>query len=98
MMRGCTQNKNWDVAVAEYSRALVSDPNNPEIKLKLSMAKVFASRLHYEEAKRRLEEGKLQEAVMELALAIDLDPDNRTAAEEYDRVRKMIENQAITAA
>ncbi len=87
------KNKNWDVAVAEYSRALVSDPNDPEIKLKLSMAKVFASRLHYEEAKRRLEEGKLQEAVMELALAIDLDPDNRTAGEEYDRVRKMIENQ-----
>jgi general secretion pathway protein D len=87
------KNKNWDVAVAEYSRALVADPNNPEIKMKLNMSKVFASRWHYEEAKRRLEEDKLQEAVMELALATDLDPENKTAAEEYDRVKKIIENR-----
>jgi general secretion pathway protein D len=88
------KNKNWDVAVAEYSRALAADPNNPEIKLKLNMAKVFASRWHYEEAKRRQEEGKLQEAIMELSLAIDLDPDNKTAAEEYERVKKVVENRA----
>lgn len=87
------KNKNWDVAVAEYSRALTSDPNNAEIKLKLSMVKVFASRWHYEEAQRRLKEDKLQEAVMELALATDLDPENRTAALEYERVQKLIENR-----
>ncbi len=87
------KNKNWDVAVAEYSRALASDPNNAEIKLKLNMVKVFASRWHYEESQRMLKENKLQEAAMELALATDLDPENRAAADEYDRVQKLIENR-----
>lgn len=90
------KNKNWDVAVAEYSRVLATDPNNAEVKLKLNMVKVFASRWHYEEAQRRLKENKLQEAVMELALATDLDPENRAASDEYDRVQKLIEHNAPT--
>jgi general secretion pathway protein D len=88
------KNKNWDVAVAEYSRALAEDPNNPEVKLKFNMSKIFASRWHYEEAKRMLDQKKLQEALMELAVAVDLDPENKPAMEEYDRVKGLIENPA----
>ncbi|HSP05975.1 MAG TPA: FecR domain-containing protein, partial [Acidobacteriota bacterium] len=83
-------NKNWDVAVAEYSRAIAQDPNNGEIKLKLGMAKVFAARAHYAEAKRMEDAGKLQEAAMELEVAVDLDPDNKTAGEELDRLKNAI--------
>lgn len=86
------KNKNWDVAVAEYSRALAQDPNNAEIKLKLGMAKLFASRSHYEEAKRMEDAKKLQEAVMELEVAVDLDPDNKSASEELDRLQRAIEH------
>lgn len=86
------KNKNWDVAVAEYSRALAQDPNNAEVKLKLGMAKMFAARAHYEEAKRMEDAGKMQEAAMELEVAADLDPDNKSAEDELARLKKEIEH------
>jgi general secretion pathway protein D len=86
------KNKNWDVAVHEYELALKQDPTNVELKLKFNMAKVFASRLHYEEAKRLLEKNELPEALAQLELAVSLDPDNQGASEELMRVRKRIEH------
>lgn len=86
------KNKNWDVAVAEYSRAMAQDPNDAEIKLKLGMAKVLAARSHYEEAKRMEGAQKLQQAVMELEVAVDLDPDNMSASDELNRLKKRIEH------
>ena len=66
------KNKNWDLAVHEYEQALQQDPNNVEIKLKFNMAKVFASRLHYEEAKRLLEANQLAEALGVELLRFDM--------------------------
>ena len=86
------KNKDWDVAVSEYSNALKQEPNNPEIKLKLSMAKIFASRTHYEQAKRLLEKNDLQNAVIQLELATNLDPENRGASEELAKVQQRIEH------
>lgn len=76
------ENKNWDVAVAEYSRALAQDPENVEIKMKLNMARVFASRLHYEEARRHLDKNEVEDAAIQLELAVDLDPDNKAAVDQ----------------
>ena len=78
------KNQNWDVAVAEYSRAMAQDPNNAEIKLKLGMAKMFAARAHYEEAVKMEESGKIQQAIMELEVSADLDPDNQATARELE--------------
>lgn len=86
------KNKNWDVAVAEYSRAMAQDPNNPEVKLKLGMAKVLAARSHYEEAKRMEDQNKLQQAIMELEVAVDLDPENQSASDELERLKKRVEH------
>ena len=84
------KNKNWDVAVAEYAAALARDPNDPELKLKLNMAKIFASRQHYEEAKRLLEKNNLEQAVIQLEMANSLDPENKGAAQELARVQQKI--------
>jgi general secretion pathway protein D len=84
------KNKNWDVAVAEYSRALSQNPNSPEIKMKLNMAKIFAARTHYEQAKRLLEAKDMEKAVIELEVASDLDPENKAVQDELDRVKQEI--------
>jgi general secretion pathway protein D len=89
------KNKNWDVAVAEYSRALAENPNDPEIKLKFNMAKIFASRWHYEEAKRQLQAGKVQESLMEFELAAELDPENRAIAQELADLKHQIEHPEL---
>jgi len=86
------KNKQWDVAVSEYESALKKDPNNAEIKLKFNMAKVFASRKHYEEGKKQIESKNLEKAVIELELATSLDPENKPAAEKLDEVKNMIQH------
>jgi general secretion pathway protein D len=91
------KNKDWDVAVAEYSAALKKEPNNPEIKLKLNMAKIFASRMHYEQAKKLMEKKNLQEAVIQLELATNLDPENKGAADLLLKVQQQIEHPAPAA-
>src|SRR5437667_10859017 len=73
------KDKDWDVAVAEYSHALAEHPQDAEIKLKLNMAKTFAARLHYEKAKKLQQKKDLQGAVTELLLATQLDPENTEA-------------------
>jgi len=92
------KNKNWDVAVYEYQQAQNKDPNNPEIKLKLNMAKIFASRWHYEEAKRFLEKDNLEKAAEQLEVATELDPENRGAQEELTRLKYRIEHPEVKAA
>lgn len=88
------KNKNWDVAVSEYSKALVEHPNDPEITLKFNMAKVFSSRVHYENAKRLLDKNKVQEGVAELEVATGLDPDNKAASELLAKVQYQIDHPA----
>ena len=86
------KNKQWDVAVSQYEQALKKDPDNAEIKLKFNMAKVFASRTHYEQAKRQIESKNLEKATIELELAVSLDPENKPAAEKLEEVQKMIQH------
>lgn len=89
------KNKNWDVAVAEYSRALMENPNDPEIQLKLNMAKIFSSRQHYEEATRKLANQQIQDAVVELEIAVNLDPDNSEAVDALTKLRYHIEHPEV---
>jgi general secretion pathway protein D len=84
------KNKDWDIAVSEYEQALKKDPHNAELKMKFNMAKVFASRLHYELAKRQITNGNLEKAATELELAIALDPENKPALDELAKVKNRI--------
>lgn len=86
------KNKDWDIAVSEYEKALKLDPHNAELKLKFNMAKVFASRQHYETAKRYIENKNLEKAASELEVAIALDPENKPAAEQLAKVQHMIQH------
>jgi general secretion pathway protein D len=86
------KNKDWDIAVSEYEKALKQDPHNAELKLKFNMAKVFASRQHYEIAKRHIENKNLEKAASELEVAIALDPENKPAADQLAKVQHMIQH------
>ena len=68
----------------------MESPNDPEIQLKLNMAKIFSSRQHYEEAKRKLDSEQLQDAVVELEIAVNLDPDNREAVDALNKLKYRI--------
>lgn len=89
------RDKNWDVAVIEYEKALEIDPGNREYKIALDRARREASREHFSKGKtlfasavasRGAEQFRLvQMAITELQLTVKLDPTNQWAAVELSK-------------
>jgi general secretion pathway protein D len=81
---------DWDLAVARYTRALEKDPKNIRYRISLESARVQASRLHYDEAKKHLAAQDLDKAAEELQIAANYDPANRSAGDDLALVRERI--------
>ena len=78
----------WDLAVARYTRALEKDPKNIGYKIALENARIQASRYHYDEARKHIAANDLQKAAEELEIASNYDPSNRSASDDLaDRAR-----------
>lgn len=96
------QQKNWDVAVAEYERAVEIDPNNRTYKLARDRARREASRMHFEKGKvlrnaasqaTGAEQYRLaQLAAQELQLTVRLDPSNQFAAVELSKAYQLVQD------
>jgi len=85
-----TDKGDWDLAVARFTRALEKDPKNIRYKISLENARIQASRLHYDEAKKHLAAQDLEKAAEELQIAANYDPANRSAADDLTLVRQRI--------
>jgi len=81
---------DWDLAVARFTKALQKDPQNIRYKISLESARIQASRLHYDEAKKHLAAQDLEKAAEELQIATNYDPANRSAADDLALVRQRI--------
>jgi general secretion pathway protein D len=81
---------DWDLAVARFTRALEKDPKNIRYKISLENARIQASRLHYDEARKHLAASDLERAAEELQIAANYDPANRSAADDLALVRQRI--------
>ncbi|HYC91427.1 MAG TPA: secretin N-terminal domain-containing protein [Thermoanaerobaculia bacterium] len=103
------RSKDWDVAVAQYEKALEIDADNREYKLAYDRARREASRAHFEKGKIFLEEAKrtrtvneqvrlAQMAATELQLTVKLDPTNQYAAVELTKAFQIIQDVQRAAA
>ena len=92
---------DWDLAVARYTRALEKDPDNIGYKIALENARLQASRLHYDAARKALAANDFPKAAEELEISVKFDPGNRSAADDLqlvrDRTRKAEEDKAERA-
>ncbi|MFN7918030.1 MAG: secretin N-terminal domain-containing protein [Vicinamibacterales bacterium] len=70
------QRQDYDVAVAEYTNELRQHPGDAGIRLALDRAKLRASATHEATARRLAATGKLDEALVEYELALELNPTN----------------------
>ncbi len=94
--------KNWDVAVSEYEKAVEIDPDNREFKLARDRAKREASRMHFEKGKvlrnaaaqsTGTEQYRLaQLAAQELQLTVRLDPTNQFGAIELSKAYQIVQD------
>jgi general secretion pathway protein D len=68
------QAQDYDRAVAEYTRALRLKPGDKGTRLALDRAKLRAAEYHYERGRRFASVGRLDEAVVQLQIASELNP------------------------
>jgi general secretion pathway protein D len=80
----------WDLAVARYTKALEKDKKNIGYKIALENARIQASRVHYDEARKHLAAADLEKAAEELQIAVNYDPANRSAADDLQLLREQI--------
>src|SRR5687768_14171033 len=81
---------NWDLAVARLTRALEKDPGNIGYKIALENARIQASRMHFDIARKHLQAADLEKAADELDIASKYDPANKSASDELALVRARI--------
>ena len=84
---------DWDLAVARYMKAIEKEPENITYKIALENARVQASRLHYDEARKHIAANDFTKAADELEIATKYDSANRSAADDLVIVRQRLRRQ-----
>lgn len=79
--------EDFDLAVAEYEKALRQSPDSRDIRLRLDRAKARASEQHFVAGRRFSGAGKLEEALVEFQLASELSPTSSEIDEELRAAR-----------
>ena len=91
------QAEDYDRAVVEYTRALRESPNNRDVKLALDRAKLRASIDHYHRGRRLAGGGRLEEALLELQMASEMNPGNGDVDRELGAVRSQLRNKVAVS-
>ena len=79
--------QEYDRAIVEYTKVLRKNPENRVARQSLERAKLRSSLEHYSRGRRFHSGGRLDEAVVELQLAAELNPANKETADELSTVR-----------
>jgi general secretion pathway protein D len=88
--RRAEERLDYDMAVVQYRRAVQLDPNNVDARTGLQRARLRASQDHFTRARRLVGTGRLEEAVAEFQLAVELNPDNPQIQEELTAVQNQL--------
>lgn len=84
------QQGDWDQAVLHYLDLVEDEPDNISYRAALMRAKISASQMHFERGKQYVEAGVLDQALIELQQAVQLDRTNQYAQVELRKVREEI--------
>ena len=87
---------DYDKAVVQYTRALREHPDNFEARKALDRAKLRASQDHLTRGRRLVATGKLDQALVELELASELNPSSQDIDDELRRARVAFRNKLPT--
>src|SRR5207247_838648 len=82
--------RDYDLAVAQYTKVVREHPNNQDAQLGLARAKLRASDAHLAHGRRLFAQGKYDDAVLELQIASDLNPTNSVAERDLRAARSAI--------
>ncbi len=91
------QLQDYDKAVVEYTRALRSQPSSKDARLALDRVKLRAALDHFNRGRRLASSGRLDEAVVELQLAAELNPASADIQDALTNARTQLRNKVAVA-
>jgi general secretion pathway protein D len=88
---------DFDRAVVEYNRAVRERPTDRDARLALDRAKLRASLDHFSRGRRLNSTGRLEESLVELQTASELNPGNGEIDQALASVRSQLRNKVAVA-
>jgi general secretion pathway protein D len=88
--RKAEQRQDYDLAVVEYAKAARLKPDSTDARMALERAKLRASEEHFRRGRRLEGTGKLEEALIEYDLALELNPTSSAVDEELRSTRNQL--------
>ncbi len=91
--RAAERQQDYDLAVAEYTKAARARPNDRSVRLALDRAKLRAAQDHFARARRHSATGRTEEALIEYQLAAELNPASGQIQDELRTLRAQMRTQ-----
>ena len=91
--QGAEQSRDYDVAVAEYTKTLRAEPGNKDAQMGLDRARLRSSEAHFLRGQRLVALGKYEDAVVELQLAAELNPGSGDLERTLKTTRTALRNK-----
>ena len=95
--RRAEQAQDYDRAIIEYNNALQSNPDSRDARYALDRAKLRAAMDHFARGRRFIAAGRLDEALIELQLAAELNPANSAIEDLLTDVRTQLRTKIAVA-
>jgi general secretion pathway protein D len=95
--RNAEQLQEYDRAIVEYTKVLRKQPENRTARQSLERAKLRSSLEHFSRGRRLHTGGRLDEALVELQLAAELNAGNREIEQELGTVRTELRTKIAVA-
>jgi general secretion pathway protein D len=89
--------QDYDLAVVEYTKAIRQHPDDMDARFALDRAKLRASQDHFTRGRRFAATGKLDQAMLELEVASELNPANGDIDEELRGTRNKLRAKVAVA-
>jgi len=89
--------QDYDAAFDYYQKALKTDPENAEYKIKFDQARFGAGELHTKNGLKLREQGDLENAASEFRKAAFMDPSSVAAEQELRKTIEMMDDRERTA-
>ena len=89
--------QDYDAAYEYYQKALKSEPENTEYKIKFDQARFGAGEAHTKKGLKLLEQGDLENAASEFRRAAVMDPSSVAAEQELRKAVEMIDERERAA-
>ncbi len=86
---------DWDQSVQYYQSQLEEDPDNVDLRMKLTRARIEASNMHMARGESFLKENRFDEAIVELQLSIAFNPSGNKAGNIIEKARKQKEAEHL---